>query len=208
MSQPSELAQKRAEDYKRFKFYAAVGIGIAAPIIIALPPRKLDIYTASLITACVASVDYLLTERTGKGILSQMATLVPAKPALLNDLPTKKAEELNERMRIARIQEQELERLRGSMAGEEEEEEEKPSLRKSIRKFWMGRETEGWVERRREEERKALAEGKTYSEIMMDYVREAWRLDEGREQDGNAEKSPAEQQEVQPVEQNETDSTS
>ncbi|EFE42755.1 conserved hypothetical protein [Trichophyton verrucosum HKI 0517] len=208
MSQPSELAKKRAEDYKRFKLYAAVGIGVAAPILIALPPRKLDVYTAALVTACVASVDYLLTERTGKGILSQMATLVPAKPTLLNDLPTKKAEELNERMRIARIQEQELERLRGSMLGEEEEEEEKPSLRKSIRKFWMGRETEGWIERRREEERKALAEGKSYSEIMMDYFRDAWRLDEGREQGGNTEKNPVEQQEVQPVEQNEKDSTS
>ncbi|GBF60894.1 hypothetical protein TMEN_3356 [Trichophyton mentagrophytes] len=207
MSQPSELAQKRAEDYKKVKFYAAVGIGIAAPVIIALPPRKLDIYTASLITACVVSADYLLTERTGKGILSQMATLVPAKPTLLNDLPTQKAEELNERMRIARIQEQELEKLRGSMAGEEEE-EEKPSLRKSIRKFWMGRETEGWIERRREEERKALAEGKTYAEIMMDYVRDAWRLDERREQGSNAEKNPVDKQEAQPADQSEKDSTS
>ncbi|EFR04785.1 hypothetical protein MGYG_07792 [Nannizzia gypsea CBS 118893] len=194
MSQPSELAQQRAEDFRKFKNYAALGFIVAAPIIIALPPRKLDLYTASLTTAFIISADHLLTERTGKGIVSQIAGYLPTgKPSIVRDLPTKKAEEFSERMRLARTQEQEIERLRVSRG--EEEEQKSLTLQESVKKLWMGKETEGWQERRREEERKALAEGKGYADIIMDYIRDAWRMDEGGEQGDNAEKKPAEQQE-------------
>lgn len=39
-------------------------------------------------------------------------------------------------------------------------------------RWWMGGETEGWKERRLEEERRALESGKGYGGLIMDQIRE------------------------------------
>ncbi|KAL2160569.1 hypothetical protein VTH06DRAFT_1257 [Thermothelomyces fergusii] len=39
----------------------------------------------------------------------------------------------------------------------------------------MGGEDEGWVERRREEERRAIASGKGYGDLIVEQVMEVWR---------------------------------
>ncbi|KAM5463817.1 hypothetical protein MauCBS54593_007262 [Microsporum audouinii] len=185
MSQSAELAQKRAEDYVKFKHYAALGLLVAAPVIIALPPRKFDLHTASLGAAFIISANHLATERTGKGIVSHLGSFLPSKKMnMFRDLPTDKAEELSERMRLARTQEKEVERLRMGMEGEGEE---RTGLNGVVKKIWMGNETEGWEERRLEEEKKALAEGKGYTDLILTYVREAWRMDEGGKPEGKRE---------------------
>ncbi|KAF3483301.1 uncharacterized protein GIQ15_02625 [Arthroderma uncinatum] len=172
----SQTAQKRAEDFKQFKHYAALAFLVAAPVIIALPPRKFDLYTASLGAAFIVSANHIATERTGKGIVSHMASYLPTKkPGIFRDLPTDKAEELSVRMQLAKVQERELEKLRGDAVVDENE----IGLKGVAKKIWMGNETEGWEERRLEEERKALAEGKGYADLILDYVKEAWRMDEG-----------------------------
>ncbi|KAK2072543.1 hypothetical protein P8C59_006891 [Phyllachora maydis] len=41
-------------------------------------------------------------------------------------------------------------------------------------RFWMGQEKEGWEKRRLEEERKALASGKSHADMIVDQIREVW----------------------------------
>ena len=70
-SSPSEQNQSalRSTDYIKFKRYAAYTFLIASPILIALPPRKLDIYTVSLTGAFAVSGGYLYREKhNGQGI--------------------------------------------------------------------------------------------------------------------------------------------
>jgi hypothetical protein len=70
-SSPSEQNQSalRSADYLKFKRYAAYTFLIASPILIALPPRKLDLYTVSLTGAFAVSGEYLYREKhNGQGI--------------------------------------------------------------------------------------------------------------------------------------------
>lgn len=46
-----------------------------------------------------------------------------------------------------------------------------------LKKIWMGDETEGWKERRLEEEKKALEEGKSYTDMIYEQVWDVWNWD-------------------------------
>ena len=50
-------------------------------------------------------------------------------------------------------------------------------------KIWMGGEDEGWKERRMEEERKALEEGKTYTDLILEQIWEVWNWDKKKGND-------------------------
>ncbi|KAK4103817.1 hypothetical protein N658DRAFT_465460 [Parathielavia hyrcaniae] len=43
-----------------------------------------------------------------------------------------------------------------------------------LERWWMGGETEGWKERRLEEERRALESGKGYGGLIVDQIKEVW----------------------------------
>ncbi|KAL2262476.1 hypothetical protein VTK26DRAFT_1207 [Humicola hyalothermophila] len=70
-------------------------------------------------------------------------------------------------------------RRRAEAAGKEYKEKD---TRGFLERIWMGGEKEGWRERRLEEERKALEEGKGYGGLIMDQLREVWEgKGEGKE---------------------------
>ncbi|KAL9086460.1 MAG: hypothetical protein Q9165_007076, partial [Trypethelium subeluteriae] len=54
-------------------------------------------------------------------------------------------------------------------------------------RIWMGGEGEDWKEKRMEEERRALEEGKGYSDVIMDQIREVWK-GEAKEVEGEGKK--------------------
>ncbi|OCT44742.1 hypothetical protein CLCR_06353 [Cladophialophora carrionii] len=56
-------------DYNRFLHTSTLAACVLAPVLIALPPRKLDLYTFFLSGAFIASVDYQARERAGLGIM-------------------------------------------------------------------------------------------------------------------------------------------
>ncbi|KAK2745417.1 hypothetical protein FQN57_003760 [Myotisia sp. PD_48] len=170
----SQATLARDAEYQLFKHYTALTFLVAAPIIIALPPRKLDLYTISLGTAFFFSANHLTVERTGTGLLTHVGGFISrTKPRIFNDLPSEKAEGVREQLRIAKERERELERLKG-VERPDPGERGVPGLAKKV---WMGTETEGWKERRLEEERKALEEGRGYGDLIIDYVKDAWRWD-------------------------------
>ncbi|ETI21073.1 hypothetical protein G647_07417 [Cladophialophora carrionii CBS 160.54] len=56
-------------DYNRFLHTSTLAACVLAPVLIILPPRKLDLYTFFLSGAFIASVDYQARERAGLGIM-------------------------------------------------------------------------------------------------------------------------------------------
>jgi hypothetical protein len=51
-------------------------------------------------------------------------------------------------------------------------------LEEKAKEIWMGRETEGWQERRLKEERERLANGEGYGDMIMDQIWEVWNWGE------------------------------
>lgn len=85
------------------------------------------------------------------------------------DLPTERAREVQKILRE--------ERERGRKDLERREVDEGKGVEGALKKLWMGDEKEGWKERRLEEERKALEEGKTYMDMIFEQIWDVWNWD-------------------------------
>jgi hypothetical protein len=152
------LAMEERDRYNRVMRNLCIGGVILCPLIIALPPRKLDLYTFSLSVGFYLSADHLCTINTGRGLVQQ---LMPKRG--FTDLPTERAQEMQKIIR----EEREKGRV---LSGEKERGPEKSVLGK----IWYGDQPEDWKERRMEEERKALEEGKGYMEMIFEQIWEVW----------------------------------
>lgn len=58
---------------------------------------------------------------------------------------------------------------------------EKARERGLLERAWMGDEKEGWKERRLQEEREALEEGRGYGSLIMEQIWEVWNWGKKRE---------------------------
>ncbi|KKA24029.1 hypothetical protein T310_1950 [Rasamsonia emersonii CBS 393.64] len=190
-----DIAARRYADYLRFKHYAAWTFVVASPVLIALPPRKLDLYTVALSSAFVVSANHLYRERYGRGILdgigrrfapdintenitintNNTSSSSSTTGGFLNDLPSARAQEIHNKLRAAR--EAKIREAEASGVVSEEIEKLKARQQQQERslaeRIWMGNETEGWKERRLREEQKALQEGKGYGDLILDHI---WEL--------------------------------
>src|SRR4051812_31328338 len=99
------LAQREAmtASYNTFLHNTSLTMLFLAPALIALPPRKLDLYTVALATSFVASANHLTKERTGRGLLDNMPFASTSRAAARKTT----AEEFREKYRV----EKELRRL-------------------------------------------------------------------------------------------------
>ncbi|OJJ51239.1 hypothetical protein ASPZODRAFT_138346 [Penicilliopsis zonata CBS 506.65] len=169
----------REKDYLRFKHGAAVAFVIASPILLALPPRKLDHLAVLNIGAFAFSTNYLVREHTGRSIVERIEGKL-ARPQLqiLRDMPTEKAEKLQAQLRAERdaqissgqVTGEDLERLKARQAQE----------KGVMQRLWMGGEQEGWKERRLQEEQQALDEGKGYGYLIKKHFQDVWRGQSGQ----------------------------
>ncbi|KAH8696720.1 hypothetical protein BGW36DRAFT_297703 [Talaromyces proteolyticus] len=183
-SDPSDTVHQdgRAKDFLKFKTYAAWTFVVGAPILIILPPRKLDLNTFALSAAFAVSANHIYRDRNpdGRGILDDIGVKYFGRPEshdarskgianLFNPLPTEKAAEIQDQLRAAK---------EASMATKEDLEKYKANQRFGDRslpeKIWMGSEAEGWKEKRLREEQKALAEGKGYGDLIMEHIWDVW----------------------------------
>ncbi|KAL2827861.1 hypothetical protein BJY01DRAFT_228885 [Aspergillus pseudoustus] len=165
------IQKAREADFQRFKKYAAMGFLVISPILIAIPPRRLDHFTVLHISAFAVSANYITRERTGRSIMER---IIPQSNGLnvLNELPSERAREIQERLRAAR-------EARIREEGIEKEELEKVKARQRqekgvLERVWMGNEEAGWKERRLLEEQKALDEGKGYGDMIKEHIWEVW----------------------------------
>ncbi|BCS19932.1 uncharacterized protein APUU_20364A [Aspergillus puulaauensis] len=170
----------RDADFQRFKNYAAISFLVAAPVLMALPPRKLDHLTVLLTGAFCASANHMTRERTGRSILERLGDRVSSSsthnpnPSFLGsgDLPSDKAREIQAKVRAAREA-----RMQEENVGREEMERlkaQKEQDRSVLDRFWNGNEKGGWKERRLREEQKALDEGRGYGDLIKDHIWEVW----------------------------------
>ncbi|KAH6883075.1 hypothetical protein BKA58DRAFT_374404 [Alternaria rosae] len=164
------LALEQQARYQRITRNLAIGGLVLCPIIAVLPPRKLDLYTFSLGIGFYLSADHLITLRTGRGLVQNLS------PMRAMDLPTERAKEMQ------KILQEERERSRRTL--ERKEGQEKGILGK----LWMGDEEEGWKERRLEEEKKAIEEGKSYGDMIFEQIWEVWNWDKKKGKDGESKK--------------------
>lgn len=169
-----DLQSRREADYIRFKHYAALTFLVASPILIALPPRKLDHLTVLLTGAFCVSANHITQERTGRSIVGRLESRLSRAPVAgpISELPSERAQEIQMRLRAAR----EKQLREGGLSQEEVEKlwARQEHDRGVTERVWMGGEEEGWKERRVREEQKALAEGRGYGDLIKEYVSDAW----------------------------------
>jgi hypothetical protein len=158
------LAMEQRDRYNRVMRNVCIGGVIVCPLIIALPPRKLDLYSFSLAVGFYLSADHLCTINTGRGLVQQ---LMPKSG--ITDLPTERAREMQKIIREQR----EKGRQTGVLSGENGP-SGGPQEKDILRRIWYGDQPEDWKERRMEEERKALEEGKGYMEMIFEQIWEVW----------------------------------
>ncbi|KAE8355235.1 hypothetical protein BDV28DRAFT_163345 [Aspergillus coremiiformis] len=173
LTRQEKLHLQREADYKRFKTTAAYVFLVASPILIALPPRRMNMLTALLGGAFGASADHVVRERTGRGILDRVSGA--ARTDL--SLPSERAREVR-----AKLWEAKERRLREEGMSEEEVlelRERQLADRGVLGSLWMGGETGGWRERRLREEREALESGKGYGDLIREHIWDVWTWGKG-----------------------------
>jgi hypothetical protein len=177
----TDVQESRAKDFIRFKNFAAWTFIVGAPVLLAMPPRKLDLHSFALTSAFAVSANHLYRQRNpaGRGILDETGVRVFANnntehkedgPAnLFKQLPTERAAEVQAQLRAAK---------EASLTNQTELDKYKATTQFQDRslpeKIWMGAETEGWKERRLREEQQALAEGKGYGDLIMEHIWDVW----------------------------------
>ncbi|KAF7596716.1 hypothetical protein BBP40_000144 [Aspergillus hancockii] len=173
MSETENIQRRREEDYERFKNYAAYTFLVASPVLIALPPRKLDHLTVLLTTAFAFSANHITHQRTGQSIVDRIQARISSPRSIVPDgLPSERALEIQARLRAAR----EKQIREGNLVGEELEKLKARQRQDQgvAERVWMGGETEGWKERRLREEQEALDAGKGYGDLIKEHIWDVW----------------------------------
>ncbi|KZZ92373.1 hypothetical protein AAP_03028 [Ascosphaera apis ARSEF 7405] len=165
-----ELARQRAEEFVKMKRYAAIAFLVATPVLIAMPPRKLDLYTASLCGAFCISANHLTADRTGMSIGEHLTARM--MPNALKQLPSERAEEVQAQLRAQR--EAQMRNPNISVEEYEKLKRRNEQDKGALERIWMGGESEDWKRKRMEEEARALQQGKGYWDLITDYFRDAW----------------------------------
>ena len=180
-----DIQARREADYARFKNYAALTFLVASPVLIALPPRKLDHLTVLLTGAFCVSANHITYERTGRSIIDRFESRISRPPTLISELPSERAQEIQARLRASR----EAQLREGGMPKEELEKLQARQLQDkgAAERIWMGGEWEGWKEKRLREEQKALAEGKGYGDLIKEHIWDVWTWGEKGQSNGEGE---------------------
>jgi hypothetical protein len=163
---------------------------ILGPIALVLPTRgprgiKSTLQNAVLGSASFWGVNQLAEEYTGKSITARSSerwcaflgigpAAVEGGRGVFDTLPTDTAARNKALMAAER-------RRRAEAEGREYKE---PGGGTLFERFWMGKEREGWKEKRLEEERKALESGTGYGGLIVDQVKEVFGKGGGSAEDG------------------------
>ncbi|KAL4883387.1 hypothetical protein BJY04DRAFT_25265 [Aspergillus karnatakaensis] len=191
-TEPTTTTPNREADFKRFKDNAAIAFLITSPILLAIPPRRLNPSAIFHISAFTISLNHVTANYTGKSILDRLSDRIisrsthnPAPSFLATGetagLPTEKAREIHAKIREAREA-----RIKDENLGREEREKllaRQEHERGVVERVWMGNETGGWKERRLREEQKALDEGKGYGDLIKEHIWDVWTWGESRKEE-------------------------
>ncbi|OAL40345.1 hypothetical protein AYO20_00081 [Fonsecaea nubica] len=158
--------QKLFDDYQSFLHTSTLVACFLAPALIALPPRKLDLYTFSLAGAFLGATNYQLRERTGLGYMGHASKRFDIGRTPFRDLETP-ASAHGEQLRRREHMVPEITGDNGTSA-----------LQIKAREAWANRQNEDWKERRLKEEQEKLEQGEGYGNMIVDQIWEVWNQGE------------------------------
>lgn len=195
------------EESQRIIHNVALGAMIVCPVIMLLPPRKVDFYTFGLVVATAWGANQVVQDRTGRSIYDNASRKMGASMGFR--LP-EEAEKTKERLRVEKAEralryemslggkgfddeggEERKSRVLELVRIEKEREEREKYLPGSVKGVWLGKESEDWKKKRDERERRVLEEGKGYGWLIWDQVKEVYnggkdRVEETKEKDEKA----------------------
>jgi hypothetical protein len=188
---------QQAASLNLLKRNLAISLVVVCPILIALPPRKLDVYTFCLGGTTFISLNHLQKHMTGRSFLNRVGIndssneeLKGAKTKGAEDggvsLPTEKARRYRQMMK---------EKKEAEAAGRRWEppkslEDWKPNAETDAEKqkgvlesLWLGNAKEDWKAQRERKEREAFERGDGVGTLIQDYFQEAmgYKKDEDEE---------------------------
>lgn len=170
MSTENPSPHRDDASYELAKHYLSLTLVVACPVLILLPPRKLDKYTLFLGTATLCSASQLEYERSGRSGFARLRSGLNPFNHFNFTSPTSQAAQVK-----AKLKQEKVERLKreGKLIQARTEEEKTTPLEK----IWMGGEKEGWKEKRLKEEQEAIDKGKGYGSLILDQLYEvvAWK---------------------------------
>lgn len=141
---------------------SAIAGAVIAPIVMLLPPRKMDVRFFVLAGAFSLATNQLAYEYTGQSIYSRFGSRMGSMVG--TDLP-EGAKRTQQLLREHRERE---------AAQKAKEAEDKKGLVKVLNDTWMGGEGDNWREQRAEEHRKKFEEGKGIGDLIVEQVTDVW----------------------------------
>lgn len=133
----------------------AMVFAVGTPLIMLLPPRKMDLRFFALAATFSLSTNHLCKSYTGESIYSRFNTRISS--AFNNGLPegAKRTQQLLKEHKEREAAAKGLQDKPGSNV---------------LKNIWMGGEKEDWKEKRAEEHQKSFDEGKGMSDIIMEQI--------------------------------------
>lgn len=152
------------ERYAKAVHTTALVILVACPVLILLPPRKLDFYTFGLCGATVYSANYLVRERTGRSIwqlaiADRRRVEGPLRPKV--DVGVGRIEQA---MREQKTEE----RIAGGIGTVSEQ---------------VASQRDAWKVQREKEIKEDVEEGKGFGDMIVDQIWEVWNWGRKRDDD-------------------------
>ncbi|KIW34240.1 uncharacterized protein PV07_01033 [Cladophialophora immunda] len=176
-----DLAQRHRlfDDYRSFLNASTLAACFLAPALIALPPRKLDLFTFSLTGAFVAAANYQLRERTGLGFMGHASRRFHIRQMPRHGLEVTASTNGDQRLPFEHMVPDTARESGGS------------ALQDKARGAWTRGQNEDWKQRRLEEEQEKLEQGEGYGSMIVDQIWEVWnqgekKVDELKERDEEA----------------------
>lgn len=139
---------------------------VACPLLMLLPPRKLDLFTAGLGVTTLYSTNFLVRDYTGRSIQQHITGYRPpiqSREGLQTDEAHAQASE------AVRLERQEA--LRAS--------KERASIAEQVEASKQAK----WAQERNQEVQDALDVGKGFGDIIIDQVYEVWNWGKKRDDD-------------------------
>ncbi|KAA8568974.1 hypothetical protein EYC84_007946 [Monilinia fructicola] len=153
---------------------ASLAALIVCPIVMLLPPRKMDVYTFALMTTTFIGGNHLAYEVIRKAKETQRKIREAQEKKRMEE-SGKFSGKMIEFQHQGAKREGVLEALEKRSAGESTankvEEERKESV---LEKIWLGGEGKDWKEKRDQKEKEALEAGKGYGDLIMEQIWEVW----------------------------------
>ena len=101
--QPERQQLSKAEFHQRTLRNTAIATAVACPLLVLLPPRKLDFFTAGLCITTLFSTNYLVADYTGRTITQHITGARPA-PVLSSGVGAQQTEDAQTRVSDAVLQ--------------------------------------------------------------------------------------------------------